>query len=344
MGSVSSHFSFFTHLKRYAKVGKLGLQLVLVLLIANLGLIYSFRFFSKAATTCYTTTQVATDTQCLSIIHDQTGSSRVYKIPIDGANLHQGYQYSYVCNKDLNPPGGTKIIPSSHVSSTGVLDIGGHLKDVYWVGVICNATPTPIPPTPTPIPPTSTPTRTPTPVPPTPTPLPPTSTPTRTPTPIPPTSTPTPGTYINFQIKFEAVTAASQKLDRSVSVTINNTTQNITLFSTPSGSYHTGTINGLLPNQSYSIRFKDQAHLGKIFTTSLLSPGPNSFDWTNTPLLAGDITNDNVIDLSDYTAFVIAFEIGTPKTSPADLNQDGIVDISDYAPLVRNFKPNTPGQ
>ncbi|MCE9558424.1 MAG: Ig-like domain repeat protein, partial [Armatimonadetes bacterium] len=53
-----------------------------------------------------------------------------------------------------------------------------------------------------------------------------------------------------------------------------------------------------------------------------------------TSLINGDGVSDNVIDLSDYTQVVVAFNSAGPS---GDLNGDGIVDLSDYTVVVTNF-------
>lgn len=54
----------------------------------------------------------------------------------------------------------------------------------------------------------------------------------------------------------------------------------------------------------------------------------------------GDVNNDNVVDIADYTGLAAAFDsvYGGPNWNfMADLNADQIVDIADYVILARNF-------
>ncbi|MCE9557789.1 MAG: hypothetical protein K8R88_02445 [Armatimonadetes bacterium] len=51
-------------------------------------------------------------------------------------------------------------------------------------------------------------------------------------------------------------------------------------------------------------------------------------------LTNGDVDGNNVVDLSDYTTLVVAFNGGP---GPADLNGDGTVDLTDYTILVVSF-------
>ncbi|MCE9558763.1 MAG: hypothetical protein K8R88_07405 [Armatimonadetes bacterium] len=57
-------------------------------------------------------------------------------------------------------------------------------------------------------------------------------------------------------------------------------------------------------------------------------------------LLNGDCNADNVVDLTDYTVIVVAFN-ALPSSSnwdaTADLNRDEVVDLTDYTIVVTNF-------
>ncbi|MCE9560201.1 MAG: S8 family serine peptidase [Armatimonadetes bacterium] len=54
----------------------------------------------------------------------------------------------------------------------------------------------------------------------------------------------------------------------------------------------------------------------------------------------GDCNGDNVVDLTDYTTLLVAFN-ATPESANwdvnADLNGDGVVDLTDYTIIVTNF-------
>lgn len=56
--------------------------------------------------------------------------------------------------------------------------------------------------------------------------------------------------------------------------------------------------------------------------------------------LNGDCTNNNLVDIADYTLLATAFD-ATPTSGnwnvAADLNRDGVVDIADYTLLALNF-------
>ena len=54
----------------------------------------------------------------------------------------------------------------------------------------------------------------------------------------------------------------------------------------------------------------------------------------------GDCNGDNVVDLTDYTIVIEAFDSleGDGKWNPqADLNEDGAIDLTDYVLVLLNF-------
>lgn len=69
------------------------------------------------------------------------------------------------------------------------------------------------------------------------------------------------------------------------------------------------------------------------------SPSSSIFNLGSVTLLAGDVTGDNRIDLTDLT--FIADHLGTPDEL-ADLNDDGLVDILDLALAAANYGQNGP--
>lgn len=67
---------------------------------------------------------------------------------------------------------------------------------------------------------------------------------------------------------------------------------------------------------------------------------PNSTVTADVTLPNGDIVDDGVVDIADYTALALAFD-GTfgadPYTEASDLNKDGVIDIADYTILALGF-------
>ncbi|MCE9557657.1 MAG: dockerin type I repeat-containing protein [Armatimonadetes bacterium] len=98
------------------------------------------------------------------------------------------------------------------------------------------------------------------------------------------------------------------------------------------------------PNVDMSIK-----PAGFLRRTITVNTGSGHVTNANFNLIPGDIVNDNVIDLSDYTKLVTYFNANssdvnwnTPdaegtRPSDADLNGDGVVDLTDYTLIVVNF-------
>lgn len=107
-----------------------------------------------------------------------------------------------------------------------------------------------------------------------------------------------------------------------------------TLGSTDNLEFHPGAY--LTPG-SYEVRIFGETWLADrqpvtIGTTGVTLPTYN--------LLNGDVTGDNLVDISDYTELAFAFDSVTGSTNYSkfvDLNRDGVVDIADYTILATNF-------
>lgn len=87
-----------------------------------------------------------------------------------------------------------------------------------------------------------------------------------------------------------------------------------------------------------TIRAKGSTWLAKNLGTYTLSN--SALTGVNGSLVNGDAVDNNVVDLSDYTVVLIAFN-ALPSSSNwnprADLNGDATVDLTDYTIIVSNF-------
>lgn len=107
----------------------------------------------------------------------------------------------------------------------------------------------------------------------------------------------------------------------------------------PSGSLQ-GRFANVPNNLNNTLYVKGPAHLRKRIGNS---PFPIERDGVtritlDSPLIAGDIMNNNRIDIFDYNVIVQDFGSRMPaEGSPADLDFDGDVDIYDYNLIVQNF-------
>ncbi|MCE9558464.1 MAG: hypothetical protein K8R88_05885 [Armatimonadetes bacterium] len=119
-------------------------------------------------------------------------------------------------------------------------------------------------------------------------------------------------------------------LGMPITVTVGTNTQSTTLDAT-------GNFGVVLPSAGISDVFT-KLPLGLTKKTSAVDLGSAA---AITPLHTnGDCNNDNVVDLSDYTVLVTAFN-ALPTSgnwdARADLNGDLVVDLTDYTRLVLNF-------
>lgn len=231
------------------------------------------------------------------------------------------------------------------------------LSSTVAVTVATSATPTTAVPTntptrtPTPIPPTATPTRTPTPIIPTATPTTiPTATPipTLTPTPL-PSPTPVPQTgSLNFKIRFSNVLSTSaNKPDMLVRVLLRQgstdvyTLNNVNMVSDVTGVY-SGTVSGINPG-NYDVLIQGPVHLRKKVTSTplALTASVNTADWSSIQLIAGDVTGDNTIQLSDLTGVISVWtQSSTPvnaQNQKYDLDYNNSITLGDVTGIIANW-------
>lgn len=150
-------------------------------------------------------------------------------------------------------------------------------------------------------------------------------------------------------LKFQNIDSQSRRTNKNVILTLKNTTfsQTVNFASGADGTY-TGqvTFPPTITFGQYDILVRGPSHLQKKFAISLTS-GVSAFNWTATPLLAGDITGepdntqDNIIDVSDLGLIISVFNPtgSVVAGTAADLNDDGKVDVSDLGLLISNFNP-----
>jgi hypothetical protein len=97
---------------------------------------------------------------------------------------------------------------------------------------------------------------------------------------------------------------------------------------TPVNNNLTVPISGMQPNDVYLVSL---ARSGDSPTTPTPTAPTSS---PTTALLQGDINNDGVVNILDYTLLSNAFG---SSNSEADINKDGVVNILDYTILSNNF-------
>lgn len=94
-------------------------------------------------------------------------------------------------------------------------------------------------------------------------------------------------------------------------------------------------------SRSTIVYIKPEKHLSVAIPLNLITNQTAVMDISQTPIKAGDINGDNVIDVDDYHKLVRVFDpVGEVKQRWEDLNYDGRVDLGDYELLATNFDPN----
>lgn len=150
-----------------------------------------------------------------------------------------------------------------------------------------------------------------------------------------------------FNLKFQGVTASLT--GRSVNLTLQQGTVVKYTFNTVALTATNGVYAATIPNidaGTYDVYLKGPASLRKKVAGVVIAFSTNTTNWPATPptLLAGDITQDNKVDLLDYSQLVLKFDPGTTQLAQVeDLNFDSKVDLLDYSLLVLNFNPGVTG-
>jgi hypothetical protein len=144
------------------------------------------------------------------------------------------------------------------------------------------------------------------------------------------------------------VNPAGGKLPLSIAISFRNA-GTLTEIGTANPSVNQSTniySTNALSTPNVDLTIKPNGFLRRTIT---VNTGSGSVTNANFNLIPGDIVNDNVIDLSDYTKLVTYFNANsansnwnTPdaqgiRPSDADLNGDGVVDLTDYTLIVVNF-------
>ena len=92
---------------------------------------------------------------------------------------------------------------------------------------------------------------------------------------------------------------------------------------------------------SYQIKAEAPGHLYSCLDTQMEAEKAVVLDQTK--LLAGDVDNNNVIDIFDAIQVGNVFGQAATESVPTDFNADGTVDILDLTPLGRNFTESRTG-
>ncbi|MCE9557310.1 MAG: PQQ-dependent sugar dehydrogenase [Armatimonadetes bacterium] len=141
-----------------------------------------------------------------------------------------------------------------------------------------------------------------------------------------------PGKAISGNVIFSEATAKSRRVTMELIPTAGGTSYNFDLQLPADGSFRIPALAA-----SYRVAVKNTHWLRKAVTVD--TTGGN-VSGVNIVLTNGNSNADNVIDLSDYTIVITAFNALPPDPNwdvRADLNEDGVVDLTDYTIVVTNF-------
>lgn len=165
--------------------------------------------------------------------------------------------------------------------------------------------------------------------------------------------------YTAAHTQQEVVLSLAEKANYSVAnlsrTVVNGTTTPFTpvTFQAITGSITTtSSTTGKLTPGTYRVKFGSAAGRANVFSFSVVSEWYNQFsatgcantvvDWKLTlkKPCTGDLNNDGVVDDTDFTRFVSAYNIlgcaqpEMPAGCPADFNNDGVVDDADFVLFV----------
>ena len=183
---------------------------------------------------------------------------------------------------------------------------------------------------------------------PTPTPLPVSPTPTLTSTPLPsasPTQTrpPEPTSYPSLEVKVKFQAVNQKGPEKTLRVIFKNNqseslafSKDISLPADDSGNYY-GTLDSI-PSGLFDIFIKEYSHLQKSSKSFKVKSGKNLLDITSSPLIAGDLNNDNRINIEDLGIMFENLHSSSPQTDIADLNFDGLANSEDLGILINNYR------
>lgn len=151
---------------------------------------------------------------------------------------------------------------------------------------------------------------------------------------------------LNFQLKFQGVNSSiggkTAKVILMQGATQVGSFDNVALAA--SGNIYSGSVPNI-DGGTYDVYLKGPVHLRKKIPGIVISvAGPPNWPTTPPILLAGDISQDNHVDMSDYSLMLLKFNpiLVQPNTT-ADINFDSKVDTTDYSLMLLNFNPLASG-
>jgi hypothetical protein len=102
------------------------------------------------------------------------------------------------------------------------------------------------------------------------------------------------------------------------------------------GNTYTGTLQTVLVPGEYAMIVKRHQFLAKRFTFTVGSTAPN-LDFSSTPLVGGDINNDNVINTLDLGKVIEEYSPQADTTAASDLTRDKRINALDLGVVIENY-------
>ncbi|MCE9559536.1 MAG: dockerin type I repeat-containing protein, partial [Armatimonadetes bacterium] len=129
-------------------------------------------------------------------------------------------------------------------------------------------------------------------------------------------------------------------LNRNVRIKIKNSANVVVVNTVVNAPYGNWEVPYSGPTGTYKVFIEPSHWLSQYVGSVAFTSTTYGSAWQYTTHENGDCNGDNIIDLTDYTQVVVAFNGiygSAPYTDPADLNGDGVVDLTDYTVIITNF-------
>lgn len=146
-------------------------------------------------------------------------------------------------------------------------------------------------------------------------------------------------TAVTIKLTLPNLSASQDMLNSTV--TIRNTQTNTDVSKTVTlvpgaNNVYTGTLQTVLIPGNYAMVVKRHQFLAKRFTFTVGSTAPN-LDFSSTPLVGGDINNDNVINTLDLGKVIEEYSPQADTTAVSDLTRDKRINALDLGVVIENY-------
>ena len=160
-----------------------------------------------------------------------------------------------------------------------------------------------------------------------------------------PSPTPTPATSLELKVKLPATEKYPEELTAEITLQSSESAtpkikQTLALSTSGEGNFQGKLLP--IPVGIFDLRLKETFSLSREIKKIEIIPGNNSRDLSNSPLIRGDLNNDDRIDVLDLGILVNQFRNEEKPNNPADLNFDGQVNGLDLAILLTNYRQSGP--